>query len=257
MKNNSRFNIPGLDGKLICGDLLQGQDHQLLFITGFLSKRWGTKSKALAELCRQRHWGFCCFDFRGNGDSEGTFADYTLFDWLDDARRVTRMLVNGPPVTLIGSSLGGWLAWVLGQEIPNIRQLLLLAPAFNMMGKRAEDISPDRRQAWMQQGWMPWDDDALHRNYPLSWKWVEESERLWASRHERFRQIDTTIIHGFQDTVISPEGSWNFSHTLLTQDPHFPIELFFKTGDHRFSSPANLKTFLDLAIRIHEKDGST
>jgi pimeloyl-ACP methyl ester carboxylesterase len=250
MNQSTRFELPGNDSKFIVGDLIPGQDRQLLFITGFLSKRWGNKSMALADVCRQRNWGFCCFDFRGNGESEGAFTDYTLCDWLEDARCVTNMLANSSPLTLIGSSLGGWLAWILGQEFPQVKQLVLLAPAFNMMGKRAQDIPPARRQQWEATGWMPWDDDALHRDFPLSWKWVAESEALWVRRFDPLRKVPTCIVHGLQDVVIPPKGSWEFTEHLLTKDPQYPIELLFKTGDHRFSSPANLETFLDVASQI-------
>src|SRR2546426_11898664 len=37
---------------------------------------------ALAEWCREKDWGFCCYDVRGFGDSGGTFTDYTLSDWI-------------------------------------------------------------------------------------------------------------------------------------------------------------------------------
>ena len=255
MNQSTRFDIPGTDSKLIVGDRILGQDRQLLFITGFLSKRWGTKSKALGELCRERQWGFCCFDFRGNGDSEGVFRDYTLNDWLDDAHRVLQMIADGPPVTIIGSSLGGWLAWVLGQRFAKVCQLVLLAPAFNMMGERAQEIPASRRDEWESTGWMPWGDDALHRDFPLSWKWVEESENLWAQRFHPLRRVPTTILHGLQDDVILPKGSWEFTKNLLTADPQFPIELFLKNGDHRFSSPSNLTTFLDLAAQAQEYNG--
>jgi len=254
MSQPTRFELPGLDGKLIVGDRIPGQERQLLFITGFLSKRWGNKSQALADLCREHNWGFCCFDFRGNGDSEGTFPDYTLDNWLEDAQAVTKMLADGPPVTIIGSSLGGWLAWLLGQEFSHVQQLVLLAPAFNMMGKRAQDISPDRRNQWKTTGWMPWDDDALHKDFPLSWKWVEESEALWTKQFAIPRRVPTCIVHGLQDTVILPKGSWEFTEHVLTKDPQFPIELLFKTGGHRFSSPANLQTFLEVAAKIHRED---
>jgi pimeloyl-ACP methyl ester carboxylesterase len=231
---------------------MPGHGRQLLFITGFLSKRWGTKSKALAEVCRERGWGFCCFDFRGNGDSEGRFRDYTLRDWLDDAHRVLQMLADGPPVTIIGSSLGGWLAWCLGQEFRYVHQLVLLAPAFNMMGRRAKDIPATRREQWETTGWMPWDDDALHRDFPLSWQWVEESETLWGQRFHFLRPVPTTIVYGLQDDVILPERSWEFTKDLLAQDPEFPVELQFKIGDHRFSSPLHLRTFLEFAARSEE-----
>ncbi|MGB0911818.1 MAG: alpha/beta hydrolase [Nitrospirales bacterium] len=250
MSESSRFALQGKDSKLIVGDLIPGTDRQILFITGFLSKRWGNKSRALADLCRQHNWGYCCFDFRGNGDSEGMFNEYSLSDWLDDARRVSNLIAEGPPLTIIGSSLGGWLAWILGQELTHIRRLLLLAPAFNMMGKHANDISHTRREQWQQIGWMPWADDAAHRNFPLSWKWVEESETLWAQRFDALQSVQTTIMHGLQDSVIPPLGSWQMTEYLLSQDPQYPIELLLKTGDHRFSSPSNLKTFLDVANQI-------
>ncbi len=247
MTNTTQFKIPGADLKLIAGDRISGQNRQLLFVTGFLSKRWGTKSKALAELCREQNWGFCCFDFRGNGDSEGAFRDYTLSDWLDDARRVLQLIADGPPLTIIGSSLGGWLAWILGQAFTHVHHLVLLAPAFNMMGKRAQEISSSRQEEWETTGWMPWADDALHLDFPLSWKWVEESEALWDQRFHSLRPVPTTILHGLQDDVILPQGSWKFTEELLKVDPQFPIELLLKTGDHRFSSPSNLATFLELA----------
>ncbi len=45
------FHLNAEDGKLIRGDRMDGKDRQILFITGFLSKRWGNKSKALAQWC--------------------------------------------------------------------------------------------------------------------------------------------------------------------------------------------------------------
>ena len=250
MAYTTRFEIPGTDSKLIVGDHTVGQDRQLFFITGFLSKRWGTKSKALVELCQRRNWGFCCFDFRGNGDSKGLFKDYTLCDWLDDARQVLQMIVNGPPVTIIGSSLGGWLAWILGQEFAQVQQLVLLAPAFNMIGKRALEIAPARRDQWKTTGWMPWADDALHRDYPLSWKWIEDSQALWDRRFYALHRVPTIIVHGLQDDMIDPQGSWDFTHDLLTRDAHYPVELLFKRGDHRFSCPSNLKTLLEVVSQV-------
>jgi hypothetical protein len=52
--------------------------------------------------------------------------------------------------------------------------------------------------------------------------------------------------------MIVPKGSWEFTEHLLTQDPQYPVELLLKTGDHRFSSPSNLETFLELAAQTQE-----
>lgn len=250
MPNTTPFELKGPDGVIVRGDSLTGQDRHILFITGFLSKRWGNKSKSLAQWCSEQQWGFCCFDYRGSGGSDGQFTDYTLNNWIDDAQLVVDMLKPGPPLSIVGNSLGSWVAWVMAQRNKEIRDLLLIAPAFNMMGERAKQISPERRQAWQQTGWMPYDDDELHRDFPLSWKWVEESEALWQQREVSPRRVQTTILHGLQDTVILPSVSWNFAQLVLSQDPDFPIELIYKTGDHRLSNLEALATFQRLVLEF-------
>lgn len=248
MSTLQAFHLKAADGKLICGDRVEGKDRQILFITGFLSKRWGNKSKALAQWCQEKGWGFCCYDVRGFGESEGSFTDYTLSDWMADARLVLNVLQDGPPITIVGNSLGSWIAWLMAQEFEQIERLVLIAPAFNMMGVRARTISEERRHAWLTAGWMPWDDDEMHRDFPIAWKWVEESEAYWKHSFDRLRPVKTTILHGLQDTVILPQGSSQFVEQLLARDPSFPVELNLIPGDHRLSSPEHVETFRRLIV---------
>ena len=242
------FELAAVDGKLVRGDRSIGKDRQILFITGFLSKRWGNKSKALAQWCEEKGWGFCCYDVRGCGDSGGTFTDYTLSDWIQDARAVVGMLIAGPALTIVGNSLGGWIAWLMAQEFPIVEKLVLIAPAFNMMGVRAKSISDERHHAWRRAGWMPWDDEPAHRDFPLAWKWVEESEACWKTSFDRRRPVSTAILHGQQDSVILPQGSSRFVEQLRALAPSFPVELHLVPGDHRLSSPEHLETFRRLVL---------
>ncbi len=243
------FELIGFDGKRIKGDRVDGTARQILFITGFLSKRWGNKSKALVQWCQEKGWGFCCYDVRGFGDSEGQFTDYTLSDWIADARTVLKSLEASPPVTIVGNSLGSWVAWLVAQEFPIVEELILIAPAFNMMGERAKAISKERLHDWHTAGWMTWDDDPLHKDWPLSWKWVEDSEAYWAHTFENLRPVKTTILHGLQDLVILPEGSRGFANELRRHDPSFPLELKLIPGDHRLSNPEHLELFRRFVMR--------
>ena len=257
------FFLTGPDGKRVRGDRTTGNDRQILFITGFLSKRWGNKSKALAQWCEEQDWGFCFYDVRGFGESEGTLTDYTLSDWIADARLVLNMLREGrhltlppqarrdappPRVTIVGNSLGGWIGWLMAQEFHEIERLILIAPAFNMMGVRAKSISETRRQAWLTSGWMPWDDELAHKDWPLSWKWVEESEDYWKTNFDRLRPVKTTILHGLEDTVILPGGSSKFVEQLLARDPAYPVKLQLIPGDHRLSNPEHVERFRRLVL---------
>jgi pimeloyl-ACP methyl ester carboxylesterase len=242
MSSLHSFELAAADSKLIRGDRSIGQDRQILFITGFLSKRWGNKSKALAQWCEETGWGFCCYDVRGFGDSGGTFTDYTLSDWIADARFVLNMLQDGSPITIVGNSFGGWIAWMMAQECSAVEKLILIAPAFDAIGVRAREISADRRKRWHDTGWMPWDDDPVHKDWPLSWKWVEESDAYWSRRFDQVRRVKTTLLHGLQDQTIHPRTSWQFVDELLVRDPDYPIELILKMGDHRLSGPEHLDT---------------
>lgn len=242
------FHLTGADGKRLRGDRAEGKVRQILFITGFLSKRWGNKSKALAHWCEERGWGFCCYDVRGFGDSEGTFTDYTLSDWMADARTVLEAVKNGPPITIVGNSLGGWIAWMMAQEFAQVERLILIAPAFNMMGVRAKSIAPERLHEWHTAGWMPWDDDPLHKDWPLSWKWVEESEAYWKTSFDRLRHVKTTILHGLHDAAISPDGSRQFAEELVIRDPAFPLDLRLIPGDHRLSNPEHMELLRQLVV---------
>ncbi|HLA60679.1 MAG TPA: alpha/beta fold hydrolase [Nitrospiraceae bacterium] len=278
MSSLHSFELAAPDGKLIRGDRSIGRDRQILFITGFLSKRWGNKSKVLAQWCEEKGWGFCCYDVRGFGDSGGTFTDYTLSDWNADARLVLNMLQDGQhlthpsqalshppapslsnqapfprdapftPITIVGNSFGGWIAWMMAQECSAVEKLILIAPAFDAIGVRAREISADRRNRWHDTGWMPWDDDPVHKDWPLSWKWVEESEAYWSRRFDQVRRVKTTLLHGLQDRTIHPRTSWQFVDELLVRDPDYPIELTLKMGDHRLSGPEHLDTFRRLVL---------
>ena len=248
MNSQRSFELATANGKLIRGDRSIGKDRQILFITGFLSKRWGNKSKVLAQWCEEKGWGFCCYDVRGFGESQGTFTDYTLSDWIADARLVLDTLKGGPPITIVGNSLGGWIAWLMAQEFHDIERLILIAPAFNMMCVRAQSISEERRHAWLTAGWMPWDDEEMHRDFPIAWKWVEESEAYWNRSFDRHRPVSTAILHGQQDSVILPQGSSQFVEQLRSLAPSFPVELHLVPGDHRLNGPEHLDTFRRLVL---------
>jgi hypothetical protein len=96
---------------------------------------------------------------------------------------------------------------------------------------------------------MPWDEDPLHRDWPLSWKWVEESEQCWAKTFDVVRHVKTTILHGQDDRVIAPEGSRQFVNELMRRYPTFPLDLRLVPGDHRLSGPDHLDLFRRLVMK--------
>ena len=101
---------------------------EVLFCGGFHSTMQGNKATWLEAFCRQRGWGHTRFDYRGHGESPGSFVDCTLHDWLDDTLTVLDSLPR--PAIVIGSSMGAWLAVLATLRRPGqVCALLTLAAA--------------------------------------------------------------------------------------------------------------------------------
>ncbi|MEM7423641.1 MAG: alpha/beta hydrolase, partial [Pseudomonadota bacterium] len=89
----------------------------IVFLSGFKSDMRGIKATWLADWCAKSGRAFVRFDYRGHGESTGSFADLGIGDWAADACHVIDQLTEGPQI-LVGSSMGGWIALLLARLRP-------------------------------------------------------------------------------------------------------------------------------------------
>lgn len=135
---------------------------------------------------------------------EGPFRDLTLTGQLAVIERAAR----GEPVSLIGSSLGGYLAALYAARHPEVRRLVLLAPAFGFARLWAESLGQEKVDAWRAAGDMPVMHYGLGGETPLGWQMMEDAARYEAAPD--FAQ-PALIIHGTQDEVVPAELSIDFT----------------------------------------------
>ena len=89
----------------------------VVFLGGFASDMTGTKATHLEAWARARGRGFLRFDYTGHGASSGTFEEGGIGDWARDAEDALTRLTEGP-LTLVGSSMGGWIALLMAKRMP-------------------------------------------------------------------------------------------------------------------------------------------
>lgn len=103
----------------------------ILFIHGWNSseRRYGSRAQALVDL------GYICitFNLRGHGESEGSLETLSRKDHLKDCIAVYDFLsrltqVNSRNISIVGKSIGGYLASLLTSE-RKVKNLALIAPA--------------------------------------------------------------------------------------------------------------------------------
>lgn len=114
-------------------------------------------------------------------------------------------LAASEPVSLIGSSMGGYLAALYAAQHPEVAKLVLMAPAFGFVKRWSESVDTN---AWRNKGFL----DVYHygekRNRRLSYDLVEDADQY--EDFPDFRQ-PALIFHGLEDTVVPARLSREFA----------------------------------------------
>ena len=87
---------------------------------GFKSEMASVKASALADWARENGAGCLRFDYSGHGKSGGRFEDGTISAWLGQAAAVCAHALQASPAVFVGSSMGGWIALLLGRQLAEV-----------------------------------------------------------------------------------------------------------------------------------------
>lgn len=171
-----------------------------LYLHGFRSSPQSAKAQYLGDRFRQFHLDLVTPDLNQND-----FFYLTLSRQID---QVAQLLPPHPPVTLIGSSLGGLTAAWVGQRYAQIQRLVLLAPAFQFLTHWLPTLGQQMMQ-WQQQGELPFYHASYGQYLPLSYDFVTDAQRY--DEQVIQRAVPTLILHGRHDEVIPVQSSRDFA----------------------------------------------
>ncbi len=134
----------------------------------------------------------------------GNFEKLTITGQL----RVIDAAVGGKPATLIGSSLGGYLAGLYAAKHPNIERLVLMAPAFEFPRRWRERFPPEDLARWKRDGSRKFFHYSYLEDRPLAYQFVEDASQYEDEPH--FQQ-PALVLHGVEDQVVPVELSRQFA----------------------------------------------
>lgn len=148
--------------------------------------------------------------------SAGDFEHLTISGQL----KLIEDLAAGEAVSLIGSSMGGYLGALYAARHPEVAKVVLMAPAFGFVKRWSESIDVE---AWRKKGSL----DVYHygekRNRRLSYGLIED-----ALQYEEFPDFKQPglIFHGVHDNTVSPRLSREFAAS------HPNVRLHLLDSDH-------------------------
>jgi pimeloyl-ACP methyl ester carboxylesterase len=172
---------------------------RVVYLHGFASGPQSSKARYFRTFLRDAGADVAIPDLAG-----GDFEHITITCQL----AVIDLAVDGGPVALIGSSLGGYLAALYAARHANVERIVLLAPAFGFAQRWPERLGPAEVAAWRRTGTIDVFHYAENRQRKLGYQLLADGERFEA--YPDFTQ-PALIFHGSHDDTVPVTYSEEFA----------------------------------------------
>ncbi|HWT56720.1 MAG TPA: alpha/beta hydrolase [Rhizobium sp.] len=218
----------------------------LVWLSGYRSDMSGTKAVELDGLAAELGLACIRLDYSGHGLSGGSFSDGTISRWLEEALAVIRH-VAPDRVILVGSSMGGWIALRLTQELarqggPKLEGMVLIAPAPDFTSELIEpNLKGKERKSLAERGYF--EERSQYSPEPN----IYTRALIEDGRENRVLDgiIETGcpvhILQGMKDADVPHAHAMKLVEHLPADDV---VLTFIRDGDHRLSRPSDIALLL-------------
>lgn len=187
---------------------------RVIYLHGFASGPSSKKARFLASCFAELGIGLEIPDLAAND-----FKHLTVSGQL----RVVERLSAGQPVTLIGSSMGAYVAALYAARHAEVEKLVLLAPAFSFLNRWPETLGAGVMEEWSRTGVLKVFHYGEGRTMDLGYQLIED-----AAQYEPYPAVTqpTLIFHGKNDTTVPA------SLSIAFVERHPQVKLRLLESDH-------------------------
>jgi len=153
----------------------------------------------------------------------GNFEGLTITGQLEVIERAA----GGEPVSLFGSSMGGYLAALYAAGHAEVEKLVLMAPAFSFPARWPETLGEEAMEDWKRTGVRKFFHYSEGREVALGYQLIEDAQRYPA--YPSFQQ-PALIFHGKNDATVPAEYSVTFAQS------HPNARLYLMESDHELGN---------------------
>ncbi len=205
----------------------------VVYLYGFRSDMNGEKVQYLETLCQDHGLGFLTFDYSGHGQSSGKFEEGNISQWLADSLTMIDHLTKGP-VIVVGSSMGGWLAFLAALHRPHrIVGLLGMASAPDFTERLMwEQFTPIQQAEVMSQGWTVIPTEYNPKGWTITKNLIESGRNHLLLGKPIALNIPIRLIHGMLDVNVPFSFSQSLLELVTSQDVALTL---LKSANHRLS----------------------
>lgn len=184
--------------------------NRILYLHGFASSPQSRKAQYFRQQFDRNGVAIDIPDLSPNG-----LESLTIGGQLDLVEAAT----GGKPVSLIGSSMGGYLAALYASRHPEVETVVMMAPAFHFARRWLERIGPEQAEKWKSDGYTEMADYRTGAIARVGYCLIEDG--LSCPRAPVFSQ-PALLFHGTRDDVVDYRASVAYA----AENPNVHLQLF-------------------------------
>ena len=217
--------------------LKKGPKVSVIFLPGYKSDMLGTKAIFLNTLSKKIGYEYLRFDYSGHGSSEGKIEKQLLSDWVNESYSLIKKKLNHPLI-IVGSSLGGWIAFILLKKFKkNILGVIGIGAAPDFTNNIIKNLSSIQKKRYMNKGYISIKSDYGEKPYKFTRKFIEDSKKNFVLLKNLEINTKITLLYGLQDSAVQLETQISLLKLLKTKSAKLTI---LNSSDHRMSSSLDL-----------------
>ena len=213
----------------------------IVFLHGFMSNLEGKKPNTFLKFAKKNKLSFLALEYSGHGKSSGKFVNGNITKWSNETTILIKKFVKKDYFTIVGSSMGAWLALKQFQIFKSqIKGFLGIGPApeflENLMWKK---FTKKMKSETIQKGIL----QLKHGNYeyPITLQLIKDGRKNKVLNKKIISNINVTMIHGQKDEVVPVSYSRKVLKIFQKAKKKLVI---INNGDHSLSSQKWLKIIL-------------
>lgn len=220
-----------------------GKAPGLVWLGGYKSDMAGTKADTLDAWAGENGLAFTRHDYSGHGVSGGRFEDGTISRWLNESLAVFERFTTGPQI-LVGSSMGGWIALRMAQELAKagksdrLAGMLLIAPAPDFTVELMEpELTEAQRRELETKGYLEEASEYSDEPNVYTKALFEDGRRNRVLTGVIDTHCPVHILQGKADPDVPYTHAQKLVEHLSADDVMLTL---VRDGDHRLSRPQDL-----------------
>jgi pimeloyl-ACP methyl ester carboxylesterase len=221
----------------------------IVWLGGYRSDMTGTKAVALEAHAQSIGADFIRFDYSGHGRSSGHYTEGTISLWLEESLAVIDTYAPGRKLVLVGSSMGGWIALRVVEELRKrgeggrLAGLVLIAPAPDFTKELIEPALTDReRQSLEEKGYFEEPSEYSDEPNRYTKALIDDGRNNLVMSELVDTGCPVHILQGMKDPDVPYRHAVKLMEKIVGDDT---ILTLIRDGDHRLSRPQDIERICD------------